>query len=156
MNVRALAVVAVMIVVIGVGVVALSGRHSNPTPQANATTYNNNQNRTTAANQTVNSSKTLFSRTQYYPYSYVIYPGPISQQAQSALAGFNLTSTVLQNKTTKVTLGIIGTSQFQSMMLKPGYKLYIIETSFGDDAYHFDSSLGDDGFVLVDPNGYIA
>ena len=49
-----------------------------------------------------------------------------------------------------------GSGQSQSITLKPNYKLYIIETTFGDDGFHFDSSLGDDGFVIVNQNGYIA
>lgn len=140
--------------IIVVGVVAFGGRHTAPTSQINATTYNNNRG-TTTGNQT-NSSKLLFANTQYAPYSYLVYPGPLSQQAQAALAGFNLSSTTLQNSSARITLSLIGSNQQQTIVLKPDYKLYIIETTFGDDSFHFDSSLGDDGFVSVDPNGYVA
>jgi hypothetical protein len=85
-----------------------------------------------------------------------VYPGPISQQAQAALAGFNLTASTLRNSSTEVNVALVGTSQYQSIVLKPGYKLYIVETTFGDDGFRFDSSLSDDGFVVVDSNGYVA
>lgn len=153
MNVKIIAGVAIMLIIIVVGVVAFSGHHGTSTALINTTS---NTHGTTTGNQTINASKTLFSSTQYYPYSYQIYPGPISQQAQSALAGFNITSTVLQNSTAKITLTLSGSGQGQTIMLKPNYKLYIIETTFGDDGFHFDSSLGDDGFVVVDQNGYLA
>lgn len=152
MDVKILAGAIILVIIIAVGIVAFSGRHTVSTLQTSTTTYN----AAGTGNQTANSSKTLFSSTQYYSYSYLIYPGPLSPEAQSALAGFNLTSTTLPNSTTKVTLTIEGTSQAQSIMLRPNYKLYVIETSFGDDSFHFDSSLGDDGFVVVDPNGYLA
>jgi hypothetical protein len=148
--------VAIIIAILGVGAFAFGMHHNSPTSKINSTTYNNNVNTTTTNQTATNSSKVLFSSTQYFPYSYLVYPGLVSQQAQSAMAGFNLTSNVLQNNTTEVKISITGTNQYQSIMLKPNYKLYIIETSFGDDGFHYDSSLADDGFVVVDQNGYIA
>jgi hypothetical protein len=127
--------------------------HAPLTRQNVAIAYNSNASQ---AKQHVNSSGVLFSSTQYFPYAYQVYPGPISSQAQSALTGFNLTSTILQNGTTEVTLAIAGNNQHQYIILKPDYKLYVVETTFGDDGFNFDSSFGDDGFVVVDPSGYIA
>jgi hypothetical protein len=103
----------------------------------------------------VNSSKVLFSSTNFAPYSYLIYPGVPSSQARAALSGFNMNSTLLQNGTTKVSVSLSGTNQQQSIYMKPGYKLYIIETNFGDDGFNREASLGDDGFVVVDPNGHV-
>lgn len=62
----------------------------------------------------------------------------------------------MQNGTTEVTLAIAGNNQHQYIILKPDYKLYVVETTFGDDGFNFDSSFGDDGFVVVDPSGYVA
>ena len=101
------------------------------------------------------SSGTPFSSTPYAPYSYVVYPGPVSQQAQAALDGFNLTATTLQNSSVRIAIALLGSGQSQSLTIQPGYKLYVIEATFGDDGYHFDSSLGDDGFVIVDSKGYV-
>jgi hypothetical protein len=141
--------IAMILVTAIAAAVAMSGGHS--TRAASGV-----QSSISAPNQTAtNSSRVLLSSTQYSQYAYQIYPGPLSQQAQSALAGFNVTTTVAQNGSTKISLALSGSNQYQYVSLKPGYKLYIIETAFGDDGYHFDSSLGDDGFVMVDQNGYI-
>jgi hypothetical protein len=152
MDSKVIAVLAVVLIIIAAGIVVLGGYHTTPTAQINPTA---NTGKSVTGNQTTNTSKTLFSSTQYYQYAYLIYPGPMSQQAQTALTGFNLTSAVLQNSTAKITLTVAGTNQSQSLMLKTNYKLYVIETTLSDDNFHFDSSLGDDGFVVVDPNGYI-
>ena len=102
-----------------------------------------------------NSSATLFSSTPYYPYSYLISSQPLSQQAKSALSGFNMTTNLLANGTSKVTIMLKGTTQSETIMLKTGYSLYIIEATLGDDGYSFDASLGDDGFVVVNQSGYV-
>ena len=152
MKIKVLFGIIVLALIIGIGAFALSSRHGT-----SGALMNTPSNRTyNASNQVnANSSKILFENTQYAPYSYLIYPGPISQQAHAALAGFNITTTTLQNSSTEIKLSLIGTGQYQSLILKPNYKLYIIETTFGDDGYRFDSSLGDDGFVIVDSDGYI-
>ena len=153
MDIKVLIGVVMIIVIVAVGIAVFGGHNAAPGKQTSSTVYNSGSgNQTTSTN----SSKILLSNTQYFPYAYQVYPGPTSPQAQAALAGFNLSSTTLQNGTTKVTVTLVGTSQYQSFMLRPDYKLYIIETSMGDDNFHFDSSLGDDGFVAVDPNGYVA
>ncbi len=153
MNIKILAGAAVLfVIIIVIGAIAFTGYYKAQTAQINISAQSGQK---TVA-QAANSSKTLFSSTQYFPYAYQVYPGPTSQQAQAALAGFNITSAALQNSSTKITLSLLGSGQQQSMILKPGYKLYLIETTFGDDGFHFDSSLGDDGFVIVDQNGYLA
>ncbi len=145
---------AVLAVIIAAGVAMSMGHGGQSSAQINST---NSSTQAAAQNQTQpNIQKILFVSTQYAPYSYQIYPGPVSQQAQAALSGFNLTSSVLQNGTTDVRLSLTGTGSYQTVALKPDYKLYIVETTFGDDGYQFDSSLGDDGFVVVDQNGYVA
>ncbi len=147
-----IAAFALIMVIGGVAFVAHNG-----TSTALLNTSGTQPQSASATNQTAqNSSKVLFANTQYAPYSYEVYPGPVSQQAQAALAGFNLTASALQNRSTDLTVTLVGTNQYQSILLKPSYKLYIVETTFGDDGFHFDSSLGDDGFVVVDQNGYVA
>ena len=156
MGIKILAGVITAIIIVGIALIAFSGHHGNAGTLINSGGSTQATVASTPNQTTTNSSKTLFASTQYYPYSYAIYPSPISQQGQAALAGFNLTATPLQNGSTEIKLMLIGTNQYQSIVLKPNYKLYIIETTFGDDGYRFDSSLGDDGFVVVDPNGYVA
>lgn len=97
----------------------------------------------------------LFSRTAYAPYAFQVFPGSMSQQASAAMSGFSMNTTALANGTTSISVSLKSTSQSQTIMLGPGYKLYVIETTFGDDGYGSDYSLGDDGFVLVNQTGYV-
>lgn len=155
MNTKMLAGIAVLALIVGYSIVALGGHHAAPTKTNASTTYVQAQG-AQASNQTnTNYSEVLFANTAYAPYSYVAYPGPPSQQAQAALAGFNLTSTALQNGSTEIKIMLVGTNLSRSLTLKPNYKLYIIEINFADDGYSYDSSLDDDRFVVVDPNGYM-
>jgi hypothetical protein len=71
------------------------------------------------------------------------------------MEGFNLTATALQIGATNVTVTLIGTSHSFSKILPKNYKLYIIELNQGDEGYEQVSVLEDDGFVVVDPNGYV-
>jgi hypothetical protein len=141
---KAIYSVAAISVFAGLVLLFLSGSHSSGTPTT-----------TTSIQAQANSSKTLFADTQYAPYSYLISSGQLSQQAQAALTGFNMT--VKQSNGTKlITMALAGTSTNSTFTVPKGYSLYIVETTFGDDGYGYDSSLGDDGFVLVDSNGYVA
>ena len=141
-----------MAAIIGV-VVVLLYNHIGPTAPINApitSTPPSNQITSPQSNST-----TLFSSTPYYQYAYVVSDPTLSQQSRSALAGFNLTNTQLANGTRKITITFQGSGQSQVVMLQPNYTLYVIEATFGDDSYSFDSSLGDDGFVVVNPSGYV-
>ncbi len=100
-------------------------------------------------------SSVLFSSTPYLQYAYLISGGNLSQEAKAALTGFNMTSDFLSNGTEEIRIAIQGSGQNQTIMLDPGYKLYIIETTFSDDSYGFDASLGDDGLVMVNQTGYV-
>ncbi len=150
-----IAAAAFAAIIIVASALALSMHQSGPQPGINATYNNGSSSAITTQNQTANSSKVLFSGTPYYPYSYLVYPGPISSQAKAALAGFSLNQSQLRNSSSKVTITVTGTSQQQTLVLAPGYRLYLIETTMGDDGFNFDSSFGDDGFVVVDQNGYV-
>ncbi|MDE1850583.1 MAG: hypothetical protein KGH54_02190 [Candidatus Micrarchaeota archaeon] len=103
-----------------------------------------------------NSSAILFASTQYAPFAYLISSATLSAQAQAALSGFTLSRSSSQNGTDTITLTYLGDGSKQAIVLRPKYSLYFIETSFGDDGFGSESSLGDDGIVLVDPNGYVA
>lgn len=101
------------------------------------------------------SGRVLFASSQYAPYSYLVSSPTISPQAQAALAGYNLSRSVLQNGTVKMRISIPGTSANQTLMLAPTDKLYVVETSFGDDGYGYEGSYGDDGFIVVNQTGYL-
>ncbi|MDE1869408.1 MAG: hypothetical protein KGH71_00280 [Candidatus Micrarchaeota archaeon] len=106
-------------------------------------------------NQSTQSNRTLFSNSPYSQFSYLVSSNALTYQAQAALAGFNLTKTQLANGSTEMKISVIGTNINQTVLLSPGYKEYVVETSFGEDNGNFDGSLADDGFVTVDQNGYV-
>lgn len=101
---------------------------------------------------------TKLSDTPYGPYTYLISSDQLSPDAQAALAGFQLNKTALPNGNTTITLTPTGAPsdyKFQSFTLRPGDKLYFLETSFGDDAPQQDVNLRDDTGILVDSSGCI-
>ncbi|MDE1856929.1 MAG: hypothetical protein KGH98_02475 [Candidatus Micrarchaeota archaeon] len=153
---KAIIGIVALVLVLSFAALAIGGHQGASLQPINATANGAKQQGAQASGQPVSSSKTLLASTQYAAYSYQIYPGPLSQQAQSALAGFSMNATQLQNSSAKIRLTLTGTSQNQTLVLGPGHKLYIVETTFSDDAFNYDSSLGDDGFIVVDQNGYIS
>lgn len=147
MNTKIIYAAIALLIIVGIAFLAL---HKNSATFTQPTTT------VPAGQNNTNSTKVLFESTQYFPYAYLVFPGQLSQQAQSAMDGFNMSVDNLTNGSKSITISIMGTTSNTKFVLKQSYKLYIIETSFGDDGYHFDSSLGDDGFVVVDPQGYVA
>ncbi len=141
-----LAIAFVVMVIIAVGSAVLLG--GNPHPNASTTI--------SQAGQQSNSSKVLFASTQYAQYSYLISGNSLSQAASSALSGFNISVVALANGTKEITVSVAGAATGKAFDVAKGYRLYIVETTFSDDSFHFDSSLGDDGFIMMDPNGYVA
>ncbi len=154
MNSKILAAIAA-VAIVAVAVALAFGLHGNTYASPINATRTSPVSASPQPHSQANSSRVLFSGTQYAQYSYLIYPGPPSQQAQAALSGFSLNESASANGIENLTITLIGTGQSRSLLALPGYKLYMIETTFGDDGFHFDSSLGDDGFVMVDGNGYI-
>jgi hypothetical protein len=72
------------------------------------------------------------------------------------LDGYNMTvGQAAANGSVSIGLSVVGAGRSGTLELTPGEKLYVIETSFGDDGPTYDGSLADDGFVLVDQNGYV-
>lgn len=100
-------------------------------------------------------STQLFANSQYAPYAYLISQPPLSQQTNAALAGFKVSSIQLTNGSTRMTLSVNGTNDNQTVTIGSGYKMYFIETTFGDDTFGHESSLGDDGYIVVNPAGYV-
>jgi hypothetical protein len=159
-----ISIIIVALVVFGLALMAsksslpnspTSTTNNNNINNSNSNSNNNNNNSQAGVPGSTNASM-LFSNQPYAPYSYLIYPGTPSPQAQAALSGFKISTTQLQNGSAMVTLVLVSTGSNQTIILKPGYKLYFIETSFGDDSFGGESSLGDDGYVTVNPNGYVA
>jgi hypothetical protein len=140
------------LLVAGLAIVIFSGNH---TSNSQGNNYINTSGKTSNGATSSNTTGTLFASTQYAQFAYLISNSTLSSQAQAALSGFNLTRTQYSNGTVAIGVMLLGSGNKQTLDLKPGYKLYIIETSFGDDSFGGESNLGDDGFVEVNPNGYI-
>jgi hypothetical protein len=72
------------------------------------------------------------------------------------LTGFDLQKEQLTNGSQKITLKALSPEYHdQIYTVKPGQKLYFIETSMGDDQDNLETNMGDDRAVLVDADGYI-
>ena len=139
--------VAALVVVALVAVFVLNGSGARaPVVSSTATS--------TVAQQT-NNSGALFSSRPYFSYSYLIAPGNVSPQSRSALDGYNMTVSQQADGSENVQLSVVGTGRSDAITLAAGQKLYIVETSFGDDGPNYDGSMADDGCVLVGPTGYV-
>jgi len=85
-----------------------------------------------------------------------IAPGPLSDAAKAALSGFAMDSAQQPDGSLLITLTETERSITNQVTLKNGQTLYFIETSYGDDPIpNGETSLGDDGYVVVDQNGYV-
>lgn len=153
-----LLIVAAAAVVVAIAALFLSNANQSTAQGAIAAQAGNQAKSTPASPQqsaNPSSNAILFNSTPYVQYSYLISDPSLSQQAQSALAGFKLVRTPLQNGSVEINISLSANNQANSVILAPGYKMYVVETTFGDDGYGFDSSLGDDGFIIVNSTGYI-
>ncbi len=160
MKARAIAYVLIVAGILAMMAASLLQNGSGSSPTTSARQASGMQGSTTtvaptAASNTPQRAPVFFSSTPYYPYAYQIFPGNMSQQARAAMSGFALRAAALPNGSTNVTISLMSTSQNQSIVLGQGYSLYIIETTFGDDGYNAEYSLGDDGFIVVNQSGYV-
>lgn len=149
-------VAAVVIVIIIIAAAAYLyfplGNGGGPNTTKNASNGGNN-----SSNSGQNSSnKTLFSSSQYYPFSYLISDNAsLSSQGQVATADFNLTHVELQNGSIEYKLAFRDTGLTYNVTLQKGDKLYFIDTNVVDDSPGADHSTLDDGYAVVDVNGYV-
>lgn len=139
--------VAALIVVALVAALALGGSGSKAAGTTSSVS--------STVTQQTNDSGALFSSQPYFSYAYLIAPGSVSPQSRSALDGYNMTVSQQADGSENVQLSVVGTGRSDAITLTAGQKLYIVETSFGDDGPNYDGSLADDGFVLVGTTGYV-
>ncbi|MDE1874409.1 MAG: hypothetical protein KGI04_04840 [Candidatus Micrarchaeota archaeon] len=142
MKTKVIGIAAVIVIIIAVSLLLLAG-------QGGGQTASNSNNSTATA-------PILFASSQIASYSYLISVQNLSAEAQAALSGYAVQKVLEPDGSMNVTITINASGASQTVTIKPGYKLYVVETSFGDDSGRYDSSFADDGFVIVDPNGYIA
>ena len=110
-----------------------------------------------ASGSTASSSqKQLFKGSQYEQYAYLISGDSLDSSAQQAITGFKLNKRSNPDGTVTITLKALEPAyNDQTYTLKPGQKLYFIETSLSDDQDNRELSMSDDTAIIVDSQGYI-
>ncbi|HUY61310.1 MAG TPA: hypothetical protein VMW49_05490 [Candidatus Dormibacteraeota bacterium] len=97
----------------------------------------------------------LLQQSQYASFSFQVYPGPRSAQAQAALAGFNL---VVHQSGSQIQMVLSLTGGGQPPARRTyasGDHLYFVEANFGDDSAGGEYNLGDDGILATTAQGRI-
>lgn len=149
---RTLGGIAVVVIVVIAAIVLIGfGTYGN----ANNSTSVAASSSSTASTTSIANTGQLFAESQFYSYAYQIYPGPLSQDAQYAVEDMTLTNQTLSNGDVNVTIAPSGPAASVSIMLHPGEKLYFTDLTFADENPAADYNLQDDGYVVVDQNGYI-
>jgi len=101
---------------------------------------------------------TKFVEQPYYQSSYLISGDSLGVEAQSAIAGFQMTKEPQPDGTTKITLKAVKAGyQDQQYVLKPGEQLYFVEKYLQDDdpVKNEEKNLKDDQGVIVDAQGNV-
>jgi hypothetical protein len=96
----------------------------------------------------------LLSSEPYASSAFQVWPGPPSAAARQALTGLNV-SAHRQGTGISVTAGAIGQAPAPPHLYPLGARVYIVESSLGDDSGNTDYSLGDDGLVVTTADGRI-
>ncbi|HVA82897.1 MAG TPA: hypothetical protein VNF06_01910 [Candidatus Aquilonibacter sp.] len=156
-------VVVVLIIAVAVYSFSMSGTSSpqtttiqgiitNPTTTVAA---NNSTSNTTTSIAPTTTVGVLFNSTAHASSSYQIFPVvELSQNGKTATSDFTLSQRPV-GAGTSVTMTFMESGLNYSVIVNPGETLYFIDTNLGDDNPSFDGNSGDDGYALVDSNGYI-
>jgi hypothetical protein len=97
----------------------------------------------------------LLSETLYRLYAYRIYPGPLSPEAERALAGFRVTIRPVSPGAVEVTVSTLRTGASQSAIYDSRYQLYFLDREQDDDRAGEETDDTDDWFLLTDAAGHI-
>lgn len=99
---------------------------------------------------------TLFSNFQFASTSYQISGNAtLSPAGKIAVEDFNLTTTPLQNGSTIYSIKFNELSTVYNVTVGKNDKLYFVDSNLADDQPGADTSLGDDGYAVVNSTGYI-
>jgi uncharacterized protein YxeA len=140
-------VIIILVVIIGVWVI-VSLKHKN----SNLGLNNNPK----VTNSNVATTKQLFSSSPLSQSAFLISTPTYDANTKNALIGFNVTQKLLVDGSNEITLNSQNKEyQTQVYIVKPGEKLYFIESFFQDDNGSTDRNLKDDTAVLVDADGYV-
>lgn len=103
---------------------------------------------------TSNSTATLFSSSRYAPVSYLLSGNTTGLSGQTATSDFNL-SVTQQSAAALYTLTFKDTGAVYNVTVPSGDKLYYIDQNVADDSPSSDHYASDDGYAVVNANGYI-
>jgi hypothetical protein len=96
----------------------------------------------------------LLSTEPFASVAYQVWPGTVSGAARQALTGLAV-SVHRRGSALSVTAGVIGQQPSSPQLYPGGARVYVVESSLGDDSGSSDYSLGDDGLVVTNAQGRI-
>jgi hypothetical protein len=101
-------------------------------------------------------STVRFDGWKYKQYAFQVFPGPVSTDAKTALAGFDLSVQDQSDGTVLLNLKALS-SRYRDASFTVDKKnaAYFVETSMRDDPNDAENNLNDDGLIVVSPDGYI-
>jgi len=157
------AIIVVIIIVAGIALAAMNGsapqRGSSTIPQSTTilqTTTVSQTNVTTQSTTIVPVNRTLFSSTQYAAFAYQIFPVVnLSQNGKIATSDLVISNSSTPGQLTLVYMNFTGSNTSYSTLVGPGDTLYFIDQNLGDDNPAHDANSGEDGYALVDSQGYV-
>ena len=101
------------------------------------------------------SSGPLLSSEPYASYSYLVWPGTPNAAARQAETGLKISVSRL-NDGISVSAGVNGQPVPAAHAYVTGARVYVVESSLGDDSGDTDYNLGDDALVVTDAKGRVA
>ncbi len=96
----------------------------------------------------------LLSRQPYASVAFQVWPGNPSSAAKAALTGLSV-SVRRQGSALLVTANVNGQAARPARRYAGGARVYVVESTLGDDSGNTDYNLGDDALVVTDANGGI-
>jgi hypothetical protein len=145
----------VVVVAVGIAVFALQGAKAG----ANSSGYAPHNTTPMASNGTQNTSGSavLFDNTMYAGAAYMIFPNrSTSPQATVASSDYVMSVSQNGNGTSTLSLNFTDSGVVYNVTVKNDQKVYFIDANLGDDNIGGDHYYtGDDGYAVVDSNGYI-
>ena len=96
----------------------------------------------------------LLSSEPFASYSFLVWPGTPSAAAKQAETGLKISVSRLTDGIS-VTAGVNGQPAPAAHTYLSGAKVYIVESSLGDDSGDSDYNLGDDGLVVTNAQGRV-
>lgn len=126
---------------------------ASPTPSTAAGSSSASPSAPAASPSASGSAGPLLTSQSYASYAFQVWPGTPSAAAEQAMTGLTISATRQGNG---VTVKAAANGQSATGHTYPtGARVYVVESSLGDDSGSSDYSLGDDGLVVTDAAGRV-